>query len=136
GKPLVSIFWQRNFKIIFYLVAILFGLIHSLNFENEWNWLLILLLPILILSQSVTGLFLGYIRLRLGFFWAVLFHGCFNFVVITVGYLSYQPTELINHKNSYYELRVESLFCRESSSTTISHEKSDDEKFLMIEARN
>lgn len=135
GRPLFSSFWKRNFKIIFYLVAILFGLIHSLNFENEWNWLFILLLPILILSQSVTGLFLGYIRLRLGFIWAVLFHACFNFTVITVPYILHENTELINMKTNDYELRVESLFCKESNTTTVTHQTLED-KIFMIEATN
>lgn len=135
GKPMISIFWQRNFKIIFYLVAILFGLIHSLNFENEWNWLFILLLPIMVLSQSVTGLFLGYIRLRLGFIWAVIFHACFNFVLITVPYLAYQNTELINIKTANYELRVEGLFCLENNTWILTHKKLQD-KIYMIEATN
>src|SRR5690606_29863131 len=135
GKPMISIFWQRNFKIIFYLVAILFGLIHSLNFENEWNWLFILLLPIMVLSQSVTGLFLGYIRLRLGFIWAVIFHACFNFVLITVPYLAYQNTELINIKTANYELQVEGLFCKDSDTSSITHDKHND-KIFMIKSTN
>ncbi len=135
GRPLFSSFWQRNFKIIFYLVAVLFGLIHSLNFENEWNWLFILLLPLLILSQSVTGLFLGYIRLRLGFLWAILFHTFFNFVLITVPYLAYQNTELINIKTANYELRVEGLFCLENNAWIITHKRLED-KIYMIEATN
>ncbi|QFG53234.1 CPBP family intramembrane glutamic endopeptidase [Chryseobacterium sp.] len=134
-RPLFSSFWQRNFKIIFYLVAVLFGLIHSLNFENEWNWLFILLLPILILSQSVTGLFLGYIRLRLGFIWAVIFHACFNFVLITVPYLVYQNTELINIKTANYELRIEGLFCMDSDTSSITHDKHND-KIFMIKSTN
>lgn len=135
GRPLFSVFWQRNFRIIFYLVAILFGLIHSFNFENEWNWLFILLLPLLILSQSVTGLFLGYIRLRLGFFWAILFHACFNFVLITIPYLAYQNTELINIKTANYELRVEGLFCMDSDSMFMTYDKRNN-KIFMIEANN
>src|SRR5690606_33380497 len=135
GRPLFSSFWQRNFKIIFYLVAVLFGLIHSLNFENEWNWLFILLLPIMVLSQSVTGLFLGYIRLRLGFIWAVIFHACFNFVLITVPYLVYQNTELINIKTANYELRVEGLFCMDSDTSSITHDKHND-KIFMIKSTN
>ncbi|MDF0720347.1 CPBP family intramembrane metalloprotease [Kaistella sp. PBT33-4] len=135
GRPLFSVFWQRNFRIIFYLVAILFGLIHSFNFENEWNWLFILLLPLLILSQSVTGLFLGYIRLRLGFFWAILFHACFNFVLITIPYLAYQNTELINIKTANYELRVEGLFCKDSDSMFMTYDKRNN-KIFMIESNN
>src|SRR5690606_36181397 len=136
GKPVFFNFWKRNFAVIFYLVAILFGFVHSFNYKNEWNALFLVLLPIIILSQSIGGLFMGYIRLRLGFFWAILFHACFNFVVITVPYLLHENIEYINQKNGDYELRVEGLFCKESISTTITHQKTVDEKILMIEATN
>ncbi len=135
GRPLFSKFWNRNFAVIFYLIALLFGFVHSFNFTNEWNALFLVLLPLLILSQSITGLFLGYIRLRLGFLWAVLFHACFNFVLITAAYLSYQHTEIINHKNTNYELRVVGLFCRDSSNTYFTYDKREG-KIFMVQGTN
>ena len=135
GKPVFSNFWNRHFAVIFYLIALLFGFVHSFNFTNEWNALFLVLLPLLILSQSITGLFLGYIRLRLGFLWAVLFHACFNFVLITAAYLSYQHTEIINDKNTNYELRIVGLFCRDSSSSYFTQNKQKD-KIYLIEGTN
>ena len=135
GKPVFSNFWNRHFAVIFYLIALLFGFAHSFKSGNVWTPLYLLLLPLLILSQSIAGLILGYIRLRLGFLWAVLFHACFNFVVISVPYLSYQHTEIISHKTPDYELKVIGLFCRDSSNTYFTYDKREG-KIFMVQGTN
>lgn len=88
-------FWlkQRNAKTIhtiyekwigwlFYGLALAFGLIHIGNFTSLSGqaWLLT---PILVLPQTVIGVFLGFIRLRYGFWWAVFTHGFHNACAIT-----------------------------------------------------
>ncbi|MBW8360682.1 MAG: CPBP family intramembrane metalloprotease [Kaistella sp.] len=135
GRTFFSQFWKNNFSLIFYTVALLFGFAHSLNFKNDWTPLFLLLLPLLVLSQSVTGIFLGYIRLRLGFIWSVLFHMCFNLVVILIPYLIYDHAKIIDQKKPNYEIKVIGLFCKDSNISTIVHNKAGT-KIFMIESTN
>lgn len=72
----LKIFWQKNFRYIFYLSVILFGSVHILNYgltpEN------ILLMPLLTLPQLLGGVVLGYIRVQYGFIYAIVVHGLNN----------------------------------------------------------
>ena len=74
-------FWNRNFKYVFYFSVMSFGLLHINNYGKINNSLL-LILPILILPQLITGLFCGYVRLKLGFSWGCLLHSVHNFILL------------------------------------------------------
>ena len=63
-----------------YVSIIGFGLIHIFNFEAYENALW--MAPLLILPQLVTGLFLGFVRVRMGFMYGVLFHALFNAILL------------------------------------------------------
>ncbi|ABW25758.1 hypothetical protein AM1_0712 [Acaryochloris marina MBIC11017] len=67
---------------MFYGLALAFGLIHVSNFTSLGVQAL-LLAPLLVLPQIVIGVFLGFIRLQYGFWWAVLTHGFHNACAIT-----------------------------------------------------
>ncbi len=72
-------FYRRYPRVIFYLSTVLFGAIHITNYEQEvWQ-----LLPILVLPQTILALWMGFLRLRYGFLWAVLGHGLHNGFVLT-----------------------------------------------------
>ncbi|MGD1936517.1 MAG: CPBP family intramembrane glutamic endopeptidase [Cyanophyceae cyanobacterium] len=72
-------FYRRYPRIIFYLSTVLFGAIHITNYEQDvWQ-----LLPILVLPQTILALWMGFLRLRYGFLWAVLGHGLHNGFVLT-----------------------------------------------------
>lgn len=73
--------WQWVFPWIFYLSAISFGLVHSLNFENfeQYIWLAALLT----LPQMVIGIFLGYLRVKFGLIWSMIFHAIHNAAFLT-----------------------------------------------------
>ncbi|WP_299886515.1 CPBP family intramembrane glutamic endopeptidase [uncultured Lacinutrix sp.] len=68
--------YNRQFKYIFYAFAIAFGYVHLFNFEI--HALIILLSPILVLPQIILGMFLGYIRIKLGLPYSILLHGLYN----------------------------------------------------------
>ena len=72
--------WDRNYRSIFYVAAIIFGLIHISNYEmtNE----VLLVAPLLVLPQIVVGLLLGFLRVRYGFFWGFLLHALHNFAFL------------------------------------------------------
>lgn len=72
----VEKFHEKNFRVIFYGLAICFGLIHAANFnEIQKFWYLI---PIVTSPQILLGITLGYIRMRYGVFAAILAHGLHN----------------------------------------------------------
>lgn len=75
-----------NFKIIFYLFALAFGGIHIFNYELDINTLL--LSPLLVAPQIFVGMFLGLIRVKVGLFYSILFHGLYNGVV-SIPYIIY-----------------------------------------------
>lgn len=68
--------YKKSFKYIFYGFAILFGYIHIYNYEITAYTLL--LSPILVAPQIVLGLFLGYLRVKLGLIYSMLLHALYN----------------------------------------------------------
>ncbi|MGB5378713.1 lysostaphin resistance A-like protein [Muriicola sp.] len=74
--PLLFFKESRFFSIAFYTSCLLFGSIHLSNFENALEVLWIS--PLLIAPQTVMGVFLGYIRVRIGLYWAILLHAGHN----------------------------------------------------------
>lgn len=77
--PLVFFKNSPYFKYAFYISAILFGVIHISNFE--FNPQVLLLAPLLVAPQIVIGVFLGYIRVKLGLLWSILLHAAYNTVL-------------------------------------------------------
>ena len=67
---------ENNIQWVFYSSAILFGLIHLDNYDltnvNPFASLFY------IVPHTVAGFFLGYIRMKLGFWYGCLFHGISN----------------------------------------------------------
>ena len=73
-KQAFQVVYRRFGGWIFYTVAILFGAVHIANYDaTVWQWL-----PVLVLPQITIGLWLGFVRLRYGFWWAVIAHGFHN----------------------------------------------------------
>ncbi|MEM9535550.1 MAG: CPBP family intramembrane glutamic endopeptidase [Cyanobacteria bacterium P01_E01_bin.45] len=72
--PLLERIYGRFSRSIFYISAILFGAIHITNYSGRvWA-----LMPLLVLPQFILGLFLGFVRVRYGFGWAIFAHGFHN----------------------------------------------------------
>jgi membrane protease YdiL (CAAX protease family) len=67
---------NKNFKITFFVIAVLFGLIHLANYDITTYTLL--LTPILVAPQAILGCYLGFIRVRFGLGWSILLHACYN----------------------------------------------------------
>ncbi len=70
----------RKFKYVFYLLSFLFGMMHLFNYQNyqEALWFA----PILVAPQLVTGIFLGYARIKLGLLYSIILHGLFNGILV------------------------------------------------------
>lgn len=69
-------YYLRHFGLVFHLVALAFAAVHLSNFvfNKTPYWLL----PLLVLPQWVTGLVLGWMRVRRGIGAAILLHATFN----------------------------------------------------------
>jgi len=70
-------FYSRHPRLIFYGLTLLFGAIHINNYTPE-SWYL---LPLLVFPQTISGLFLGFVRMRYGFWWAVFMHALHNSLI-------------------------------------------------------
>lgn len=79
-KPFNDVFkalWAKNFKYIFHIIAISFGLMHLTNYTGISNYLFAL--P-LVTSQIISGYVLGFVRMKFGFGYSVALHSAWNFI--------------------------------------------------------
>lgn len=68
--------YKKHFGLLFYFSAVTFGLIHIQNYTDlSKSWFL---LPLLILPQLLAGLIFGYVRVKLGFTYALFTHIFYN----------------------------------------------------------
>lgn len=74
-------FFNRHVGFYFYLSTLVFGLIHLTNYTDAGPWWYG---PILVLPQLIGGLTFGYLRIRCGFWYAVLAHTLTN-LIYTLG---------------------------------------------------
>lgn len=84
NKFLVNI-WHQYYPILFYILAFTFSLVHFTNFDYIKTP--VILFPLLLIPQLLGGIFLGFIRLKYGFWYSVLSHCWFNFVLLIIKYL-------------------------------------------------
>ena len=71
-----------SFRIAFYVLTILFGLIHITNFDLTLT--VLLLSPFLVIPQLFTGFALGFLRVRFGLVWAILLHCTYNSFLLII----------------------------------------------------
>lgn len=69
--------FKNNFRWFYWGSSILFGLIHILNF-SPINYSIIWFYPFFILPQLFLGFILGFLRIKSGFYWALLLHCLVN----------------------------------------------------------
>jgi membrane protease YdiL (CAAX protease family) len=74
--------YAKYFKILFYTSAIFFALLHIMNYQFSFS--VLLLFPLLILPQLLFGMFGGFVRLKLGFFWGASLHFAHNLIFLSV----------------------------------------------------
>lgn len=80
---------DKYFSFYFYLVTILFALLHIGNFNSSIPSHLFWAIPLLILPQFIMGMFFGYMRLKSGVIWAIALHILMNTPAVLI-YLSKQ----------------------------------------------
>lgn len=77
--------WTRIFWIFFYLMTGTFAFVHIYNYVDAKD--LMLWSPLLTLTQFITGLIMGYVRVRFGFLWAWMYHGLFNLLFFSLAFV-------------------------------------------------
>lgn len=79
----VGHWWERHFGLIFYLSALLFGLMHIFN-VSSLSLTVVTLAPLITSQQILLGLFNGYVRMKYGFVQAIVQHALFNLVPVLI----------------------------------------------------
>ncbi|MBS2097453.1 CPBP family glutamic-type intramembrane protease [Carboxylicivirga linearis] len=76
---------RRNslFKYFVYTSIIAFGLMHSFNYSNN-DFLFYVFLPIITGSMIIGGIFLSYIRIKIGLRWSILHHMLWNLSLLVL----------------------------------------------------
>jgi len=87
GTKHMEIYVSEHFRFFFYVSALLFGLLHATNFNGSF-FLILALSPILVGPQIIGGLILGYVRMKHGLVYSILFHAAGNILTL---YLSMKP---------------------------------------------
>ncbi|MEO0732990.1 MAG: CPBP family intramembrane glutamic endopeptidase, partial [Bacteroidota bacterium] len=99
--------WDRNYRWIFYLSAVLFAYVHLTNFKLTTS--VLLLSPILVAAQFWMGALGGFLRARYGFIWTVLLHALHNLILVGGAVLGDGPTEKFAIDNEEYQLKIEEV---------------------------
>ncbi|MBU2905693.1 CPBP family intramembrane metalloprotease [Arenibacter algicola] len=79
--PLICFKNKKYFKFILYASVLLFAAVHMTNFEMSRE--VYYIAPLLVAPQLILGVFLGYIRVKLGLGWSICLHAMYNGVLIT-----------------------------------------------------
>lgn len=124
-KNKAKTFWFKHFRIFFYLFAIAFALMHLTNYSNT-NSLFYILAPLIVLPQIIAGITLGYVRLKLGFFWGVLQHGLYNLILFSVALLFFNSNQLTKINNIDYSLEINIVEFGLNNPITLETYKSED----------
>ncbi|WP_367178938.1 CPBP family glutamic-type intramembrane protease [Flavobacterium sp.] len=80
----IMFFGKKYYSFIFYFSCLTFSFLHFSNYTRVLSDNYIWLLPILVLPQFIMGIFFGYIRIKLGFFWAILLHIFMNIPAVLI----------------------------------------------------
>jgi len=72
--PLIDVFWQANFRWIFYGIALLYTFGKTVNNIDTLVDGHVVLLPVWILALSLNSFYFGYVRMIYGFWYGVAVH--------------------------------------------------------------
>ncbi len=73
--PMIWFRKSKTFKYVFYFLTLTFGAVHLGNYDSTIWFGLLLITP-----QISVGVFLGFLRVKLGLLWAMALHACYNLV--------------------------------------------------------
>jgi membrane protease YdiL (CAAX protease family) len=78
--------WNKIFPILTYISILSFGVVHATNYTNE-SILFYVLIPFIVLTQSVGGVLLAFLRVRFNIYTSIAFHAIFNSLIVITMYI-------------------------------------------------
>jgi len=78
--PLVLFKDKSYFRIVFWVLTLLFGYVHLSNYELTSSN--IIFSPFLVLPQICVGAIFGFLRVRFELLWAIGLHAAYNLVLM------------------------------------------------------
>ncbi|MEM9136031.1 MAG: CPBP family glutamic-type intramembrane protease [Cyanobacteria bacterium P01_F01_bin.42] len=109
--------FSQHLRGLTYVSAIVFGSVHIMNYpQSAW-----VVMPILVLPQTILGFLLVYVRIRFGFLWAVYTHALHNLLVSSPIVLMMFGSDQLRQK----------FFDREADVTLLPHDKILEGVFLV-----
>ena len=78
-----------NIRILVWGSILFFGLFHTSNYESDIYLNNYFIIPILVMPQFIGGFFQAFIRIHYRFIYCVLYHGFFNLIIFTSGFIEY-----------------------------------------------
>ena len=84
----LGLIWKNYFPLVYYGLAICFGLVHLSNFQNL-RIAHYLLFPLIVSNQIIMGLIFGYVRVTFknGFIYSILLHFLINLPFFWIAHL-------------------------------------------------
>jgi|GEM_PF-1432236 len=92
GRKKIEDYISNHFIYFFYASVLIFGLLHAANFEGN-TYLILALSPILGSPQIVLGFFLGFVRMKYGLAYSILFHVSVNALFL---FISLKPAVIFS----------------------------------------
>jgi hypothetical protein len=80
--PVLKKLLDKYYTLYFYSLAIVFGLVHIFNFYKVVPINLLIFSPLFTMSLILLGVFLNYIRIKIGFTWVIFAHSFFNLLIM------------------------------------------------------
>ena len=74
----VETWWEKNPRAVIYIVTLIFGLIHIVNFDVDWSLPALLVAPLVVSPQIWLGLMFTIARVRFGWLAGLALHAAHN----------------------------------------------------------
>ncbi len=84
GRRIISRIWLHHFRSVLYFSCVAFGLVHVYNFTSI-TVASLLLAPLLVLPQVISGFIFAFARMRLGMIWCIVLHIAHNVLFLFIG---------------------------------------------------
>ncbi len=130
-----SSFWKKHLRVIVYLFSVVFGLVHLSNYQNV-DAVFFLLAPLIIGPQLFAGFIFSFLRLRLGFIWAILGHFLHNFSLIMLSFLAFHNVERPLIDNDQVSIQTTGIAFEVERPAQMTYDRTENGNFLCLEAQN
>lgn len=98
----IGTIYIRFFGVLLYASILLFGFAHLTNY-SDFSGFPHVLIPLLVLPQTIAGIMLSFVRTHYGFWYGYINHAMFNFF-LTI------PAALLNNQNIFITVLVLAVY--------------------------